>query len=160
MYFAKKSLGTVLVAIKFVDRPSVLFIAGRSASEGKEYRDTIWFASLLSEASDWWSRTRYIRSNLESRVGGNLIFSTTDLCGLYLDSIGLAAAKIAVLAFKVQMIPDFATETVYYSIASCKIFLVLSSILSNSSMQQIPRSDRTNAPLSSMISFVSGSFVI
>lgn len=72
---------------------------------------------------------------------------------------GFAAAKIAVLAFKVQIIPAFATETVYYSMASCKITLVFSSILSNSSIQQIPLSERTKAPLSKTISLVSGSLV-
>ena len=100
-----------------------------------------------------------MRSNLERRVGGNLIFSTTDIFGSYLELTGLAAAKIAVLAFKVQIIPAFATETVYYSMASCNITLVLSSILSNSSMQQIPLSESTRAPLSSTNSLVSGSFV-
>lgn len=87
------------------------------------------------------------------------MLSTTDIFVSYFDFIGFAAAKIAVLAFSVHIIPAFATETVYYSIASCKTFLVPSSILSNSSIQQIPLSDKTRAPLSSTISFVSGSFV-
>jgi hypothetical protein len=89
-----------------------------------------------------------------------LILSTTDNFGSYFEFTGLAAAKIAVLAFNVQIIPALATETVYCSIASCKIVLVLSSILSNSSMQHIPLSDRTKAPLSSTSSFVSTSLVI
>lgn len=72
---------------------------------------------------------------------------------------GFAAANIAVLAFNEQMIPALATDTVYYSMASWRITLVLSSILSNSSIQQIPLSERTRAPLSKTISFVSGSFV-
>jgi len=46
------------------------------------------------------------------------MLSTTDLLELYLDSTGLAAARIAVRAFKVQIIPAFATDTVCYSIAS------------------------------------------
>jgi len=50
-----------------------------------------------------------------------------------------------------------ATEIVYYSIASCNIVLALSSILSNSSIQQIPISLKTNAPDSRTISLVSGS---
>jgi len=46
------------------------------------------------------------------------MFSTIDFLGLYLLSTGFAAARIAVLAFKVQMIPALATETVYCSMAS------------------------------------------
>jgi len=88
------------------------------------------------------------------------MLSTTDSFGSYFEFTGLAAARMAVLAFRVQMIPALATETVYCSMASCRITLVLSSILSNSSMQQIPRSERTRAPLSRMISFVSGSLVM
>ena len=101
-----------------------------------------------------------MRSNLERSVGGSLMFSTTESLGSYFELIGLAAARIAVLAFKVQIIPALATDTVYYSIASCKITRVPSSILSNSSMQQIPLSERTKAPLSSTSSLVSGSLVM
>lgn len=88
------------------------------------------------------------------------MFSTTESFGSYFELIGLAAARMAVLAFKVQMIPALATDTVCCSIASWRITLVLSSILSNSSMQQIPLSESTKAPLSKMISLVSGSFVM
>lgn len=88
------------------------------------------------------------------------MFSTTESLGSYLELTGLAAASIAVLALSVHMIPALATETVYCSIASCRITRVLSSILSNSSMQQIPLSERTRAPLSSTISRVSGSLVM
>jgi hypothetical protein len=116
-------------------------------------------ASLLSDASLCLSRTKYIRSNLDSKVGGNLILSTTDNLGSYLELIGFAAAKIAVLALSEQIMPAFATDTVYCSIASWRMTRVLSSILSNSSIQQIPLSDKTSAPLSRIISFVSGSFV-
>jgi hypothetical protein len=88
------------------------------------------------------------------------MFSTTDNLGSYFELTGFAAARIAVLAFRVQMIPALATDTVYYSIASWRITLVLSSILSNSSIQHIPLSDKTRAPLSRTISLVSGSLVI
>jgi hypothetical protein len=83
----------------------------------------------------------------------------TDNLGSYLDLIGLAAARIAVLAFKVATIPALAIEIVYYSIASCKIVLPDSSILSNSSIQQIPLSERTTAPDSKTNSPVSGSLL-
>ena len=85
------------------------------------------------------------------------MFCTTDCFVSYLDLIGLAAARIAVLAFNWDTIPALATDMVYYSIASCNIVLAFSSILSNSSMQHIPISDNTKAPDSKTISPVSGS---
>lgn len=83
-----------------------------------------------------------------------------DHLGLYLDSLGFAAAKTAVHAFREHTIPFLAIEIVCYSIASCNIAWVFSSILSNSSMQQIPWSESTRAPDSNTISLVSGSVVI
>jgi len=88
------------------------------------------------------------------------MFSTTESLGSYFEFTGLAAARMAVLAFKVQMIPALATDTVYCSMASWRMTRVLSSILSNSSMQQIPLSESTKAPDSNIISRVSGSFVM
>jgi hypothetical protein len=78
---------------------------------------------------------------------------------LYFESIGLAAARMAVLEFNVHIIPDFAIDNVYYSIASCMIVLVDSFIISNSSIQQMPLSLSTSAPDSNIISFVSGSLL-
>lgn len=46
------------------------------------------------------------------------MFYTTESFGLYFESMGLAAARIAVLEFKVQIIPALAMDTVYCSIAS------------------------------------------
>jgi hypothetical protein len=46
------------------------------------------------------------------------MLSTTLNLGSYLEFTGLAAARMAVLAFKVQIIPALATETVCYSMAS------------------------------------------
>jgi hypothetical protein len=86
------------------------------------------------------------------------MFYITDYLGLYLESIGFAAANIDVRAFSEATIPALAIEIVYYSIASCKMVRVFSSILSNSSIQQIPKSLNTKAPLSSINSCVSGSF--
>ena len=57
--------------------------------------------------------------------------------------IGFAAARIDVRAFSEQMMPALATEMVCCSMASCKMARVESDILSNSSMQQMPRSERT-----------------
>ena len=85
------------------------------------------------------------------------MLSMTDRRGLYLESTGLAEAKMAVLAFNWQTIPVLAMEIVCCSMASCRMVLVFSSILSNSSMQQIPLSERTMAPDSKTNSLVSGS---
>jgi hypothetical protein len=52
-----------------------------------------------------------------------------------------------------------AIEIVCCYIASNRIVLLFWSILSNSSMQQIPRSLRTSAPLYNINSWVSGSFL-
>ena len=73
--------------------------------------------------------------------------------------MGLAAAKIDVLAFNVVVIPAFAILTVYYSITSWMAVLSLSFILSNSSIQHIPISAITNAPPSNDISFVISSLI-
>ncbi len=51
--------------------------------------------------------------NLDKRVGGNCMLSTTDIRGLYLLSRGFAEARTEVRAFSVHMIPAFATDTVY-----------------------------------------------
>jgi hypothetical protein len=64
-----------------------------------------------------------------------------------------------VRAFSEQMMPALATDTVCCSMTSCSTARVRSVILSNSSMQQMPRSDRTSAPDSSTLSPVSGSLV-
>ena len=78
---------------------------------------------------------------------------------LYLPYNGLAAAKIEVLAFNVVVIPALAIETVYCSMTSWIEVLSDSFILSNSSIQQIPLSAKTNAPASKVISPVDGSFI-
>jgi hypothetical protein len=86
--------------------------------------------------------------------------------------MGLAAARIEVLAFSVVMIPAFAIDTVCCSwsddqqrmvidaskltITSCRTLLVASDILSNSSIQHTPPSLRTNAPLLDHVSNMNG----
>lgn len=87
------------------------------------------------------------------------MFYTTDFFDLYLEFTGLAAAKIEVLDFKLHTIPAFATDIVCCSITYKRIVLLLSSILSNSSMQQTPMSLITKAPLSKMNYLVSGSLL-
>lgn len=85
------------------------------------------------------------------------MFSTTDFFGLYFECMGFAADIIAALQFSWHTIPALAIEIVCCYIPYNKIILLLLSILSNSSIQQIPKSLKTSAPLSNTNYFVSGS---
>lgn len=87
------------------------------------------------------------------------MFYTTLFLASYLEFIGLAADKIEVLEFNWHTIPAFAIEIVCCYIAYSKIVLLLSSILSNSSMQHMPKSLSTRAPLYRTNYLVSGSFL-
>jgi hypothetical protein len=111
-------------------------------------------AKAISFNSFTWSRSKNNKSNLERRAAGRLMFSCGLSFWLYLPYNGFAAAKIEVLAFKEVVIPALAIDTVYCSITSWIFVLSLSSILSNSSIQQIPVSDKTKAPPSKTNSFV------
>uniref|UniRef100_A0A7C9ELW2 Uncharacterized protein n=1 Tax=Opuntia streptacantha TaxID=393608 RepID=A0A7C9ELW2_OPUST len=104
------------------------------------------------------SNINHRRSNLDKRAGGRLIFSAGVLRRSYLPQAGLAAARTAVLAFSEVVIPALAMLTVCCSITSCIAVRSDSSILSNSSMAQIPISASTSAPPSRTISLVTGSF--
>ena len=75
------------------------------------YRESRCRASLRSLVSFGLSRIKKIRSKRESRVGGRLMFSTTDCVGSYLELMGLAEARTAVRALREQMMPALATET-------------------------------------------------
>lgn len=75
------------------------------------------------------------------------MFSMTDLVLSYLEFTGLAAARMAVLEFSWQTMPALAIEMVCCYIAYSKIVREFSFILSNSSMQQMPWSLSTKAPL-------------
>ena len=86
-------------------------------------------------------------THLDRRVWGSWIFSTTVAFSSQRDILGLAAARIEVRALREQIIPALAIERVCCSITSWRMARVLSDILSNSSMQQIPLSLRTRAPL-------------
>ena len=48
-----------------------------------------------------------------SRVGGRLMFSETERCGLYREPMGLAQAHTEVRALSVEMSPALATDTVW-----------------------------------------------
>ena len=88
-----------------------------------------------------------IYTYLESSVWGNWILSIMVFLGFHCESTGFAAAKMDVLALREQMIPALAMDNVCCSMTSWRTDLVLSFILSNSSIQQIPLSLSTRAPL-------------
>ena len=85
-------------------------------------------------------------SNLESKAAGRLMFSTGEILGLYRPYKGFAAARMEVRALRVVVIPAFEIEIVCCSMTSWIAVRSESSILSNSSIQQIPLSARTSAP--------------
>jgi hypothetical protein len=138
------------------------------------YRLTKCLANRLSFISSTLSKTRYSRSKREISVGGRSMLAGIGSLGSYRELIGFAAARMDVRAFKVVMIPALAIDTVCCSyssalpadlladrltMTSCKTLRVESDILSNSSMQHTPPSDRTNAPDSRTSCFDSGSLV-
>ena len=67
------------------------------------------------------------------------------------ENFCLPAARIEVRAFNWQMIPALAIDKVCCSITSWRTERVESFILSNSSMQQIPLSAKTSAPVNHQI---------
>lgn len=92
------------------------------------------------------SRIRKRTSNRDKRAAGRLIFSTGEILGLYRPYKGLAAARMDARALRVVLIPALEMEMVCCSMTSWMAVRSDSSILSNSSMQQIPLSARTSAP--------------
>lgn len=105
-----------------------------------------WWANLSSSSLVGRSSIKNITSNLESSAAGRLMFSTGESLGLYRPNRGLAAASTDVRAFRVVVIPALEIEMVCCSMTSWIAVLSDSSILSNSSMQQIPLSANTKAP--------------
>src|SRR5690242_12069410 len=87
------------------------------------------------------------------------MFCGTGRLTLYFDPIGLAEARMELRALRVVMIPALAIDTVCCSITSWSTERVESDILSNSSIQHTPPSERTNAPDSRTSWRVSGSRV-
>ena len=79
---------------------------------------------------------------------------------LYLPNKGLAAASTEVRALRLVVIPALAIETVCCSITSWIHARSYSVILSNSSIQQIPISAKTNAPASRLTYLVAGSILM
>jgi len=78
------------------------------------------------------------------------MFSTGEILVLYRPYRGLAAARIEVRAFNVVDIPALEIEIVCCSMTSWMAVRSDSSILSNSSIQQIPLSASTRAPPSEL----------
>ena len=93
----------------------------------------------------------------DKRAAGSAMFSAGDLRMSYRPHAGLAAARTAVRVLRVVVMPALAILTVCCSITSWMAVRSPSSILSNSSMQQMPLSARTSAPPSSTNSDVVGS---
>jgi len=116
---------------------------------------TCW-ASRSSSSLDGRSRIKNKRSKRDSRAAGKLMFSTGDILVLYRPYKGLAAARIEVRAFKVVEIPALEIEIVCCSMTSWMAVRSDSSILSNSSIQQIPLSASTRAPPSERVSGTKG----
>mmetsp|Transcript_10011 Transcript_10011/g.21116 ORF Transcript_10011/g.21116 Transcript_10011/m.21116 type:complete len:296 (+) Transcript_10011:629-1516(+) len=117
-------------------------------------------ASAMSRSTSATSSIRNIRSKRLRSELGRLTFSLKDFRRLYLPYKGLAAARTAARALRVATIPALATDTVCCSITSWIAVRSDSSILSNSSMAQIPLSANTNAPPSNANSPVVTSLVI
>ena len=109
-------------------------------------------ASRSSSSLVGLSKMRNKRSNRDKSAAGRLMFSTGETLGLYRPYRGFAAARMDVRAFKVVDIPAFEMEMVCCSMTSWIAVLSVSSILSNSSMQQMPLSARTKAPPSAAVS--------
>mmetsp|Transcript_6381 Transcript_6381/g.13925 ORF Transcript_6381/g.13925 Transcript_6381/m.13925 type:complete len:253 (-) Transcript_6381:1012-1770(-) len=103
-------------------------------------------ASCMSLARLGLSRMSHKRSKRERSAAGSWMFSSGVLFVLYREKAGLAAARTDVRALSVVVMPALAIETVCCSITSWIAVRSLSSILSNSSMQQMPMSASTSAP--------------
>jgi hypothetical protein len=78
----------------------------------------MWSASCASCCGSARSRRRKMRSKRLSSAAGRLMFCAIDLRVLYRPYSGFAAAKIALRAFNVVVIPAFAIDTVCCSITS------------------------------------------
>lgn len=115
----------------------------------KVWRFTTWDAMALSAPSSLISLTMKMLSNLDRIELWNSIYSAACFRSSYLPKTGLAAANTDVLEFRIVVIPAFAIEIVYCSIASWIATLSYPLILSNSSMQTTPPSASTIAPPSS-----------
>jgi hypothetical protein len=87
-------------------------------------------------------------SNRESSVGGSSICSAIVLSLENRPHFGFAAASTGHRAFRVEVIPAFAIETVCCSSASCIAERSSGLILSSSSMTAMPPSARTSSPAS------------
>src|SRR5271156_2334837 len=102
------------------------------------YTYVICCANLSSSSTEGVSKIKKRISNRDNKAAGRLMFSTGETLGLYLPYKGFAAARIEVRAFKVVVIPALEMEMVCCSMTSWIAVRSESSILSNSSIQQIP----------------------
>mmetsp|Transcript_63592 Transcript_63592/g.201109 ORF Transcript_63592/g.201109 Transcript_63592/m.201109 type:complete len:286 (-) Transcript_63592:1146-2003(-) len=131
----------------------------RSGARRWRWTCTTCCASAVSASDSGLSRMSQRRSKRERRAAGSAMFSDGVLLRFHREKAGLAAASTAVRAFREVVMPALAMDTVCCSITSWMAVRSLSSILSNSSMQQMPLSASTSAPPSSTNSLVTGSRV-
>ena len=131
---------------------------------GKKFTNS--YITFMTCSESFWSRFSHgsssiikIRSNLEIIAFESLSPLFNDFPFLKLPPIGLAEAMMLVLDESEHRTPLFAIDMVCYSMASRRAWWS-AVILSNSSMQQQPRSERTSAPASIALSDVTGSLVI
>lgn len=110
--------------------------------------DTINSLKFLSDYSFVSSQMIKYKSKRDMIGGEMLMFFLSDWVLSYRPKIGLAAARMLVLAWRVAWIPAFAMEIVCCYMASWIATWSLMSILSNSSMQQMPLSAKSKAPAS------------
>ena len=92
----------------------------------------------LPVTSSHWSNTTKNKSNRDMIGAVIAMLPLNVLEGSYLPPMGLEAAKMEVRAFNVAWMPALVMEMVCCSIASWMATWSAMSILSNSSMQQIP----------------------
>mmetsp|Transcript_17064 Transcript_17064/g.36942 ORF Transcript_17064/g.36942 Transcript_17064/m.36942 type:complete len:438 (+) Transcript_17064:770-2083(+) len=122
--------------------------AGGGAKREQCCRST-WCEMRRSLSASFLSRMTKSKSKRESSESGIAIFCIGGMLGLYEPKMGLAAATTAQRALSEAWIPALEMVTVCCSITSWIATRSASSILSNSSTQQTPRSASTMAPASS-----------
>lgn len=105
-----------------------------------------WSAILVLFSCVLISLTMKIQSNLDKIVVWSSIWLFMSVPVVILPWIGFAAAKIDVRELSLVVIPAFATEIVCCYMASWIATRSSGRILSNSSIQTIPPSAKTNAP--------------
>ena len=111
----------------------------------------MWFAFAMSRLASTLSFINHIKSNLDNKAGGTLMFSPKDSFASYFPNFGFAAASILVFAGSVRLTPATALDTVCCSMASCIELRSSLFILSNSSINANPPEHNGNTPACAII---------